>query len=101
MVGRVAVVPSLGAMVLLHILAVVNIFRSPAWVRALISILSVPLYWVVKNTLDGHTTEVEARRHDAVLVPVYKGRLPGNLDALTRSVSAGTFRIPADISSVD
>jgi len=80
------VAPSAGSTFLLGAGSTLQLFNLPTWAKIAIPILSVPTYWISRNWLDNHRAKGQAKRFDASLVPVYRGKLPGNVDLIPRYV---------------
>jgi hypothetical protein len=83
-VGKVFIFPFFLYYALLQIISRNNLFWIPAISRLPLYLLSIPVYWTIKNAVDLQVAELNAKRHGAILVPVCRGKLIGNIDILQR-----------------
>ena len=68
----------------LHVSARMGVGELTGRIKTLSLVLITPLFWYLKNWWDQRTAKVQARRHGAYLVPVFKGKSLGNIDVMGR-----------------
>jgi hypothetical protein len=66
-------------------------FQSTSWLHTILVgtlyVLSVPLFWSIRNCVRLRLQDREARRRGARPIPRIKGKWPGNIDVLVEYVS--------------